>query len=42
MLSKIFYEQHLRERLGQVVNEWLTWEWENWFVVVIFVYNCLI
>ncbi|KAI9450503.1 Cullin-4B [Lactarius psammicola] len=29
LLSKIFYDRRLHERLSQVVNEWLTWEWEN-------------
>jgi hypothetical protein len=42
MLSKIFYDRRLRERLSQVVDEWLTWEWQNWFVVVILIYKPLI
>ena len=42
MLSKIFYDRRLRERLTQVVNEWLTWEWQNWFVVVILIHHPLI
>ncbi|KAN0136347.1 Cullin family domain containing protein [Lactarius tabidus] len=29
ILSKIFYDRRLHERLCQVVNDWLTWEWEN-------------
>ncbi|KAI0249475.1 Cullin-4B [Lactifluus subvellereus] len=29
LLSRIFYDPRLHERLGEVVNEWLTWEWQN-------------
>ncbi|KAH8999781.1 Cullin-4B [Lactarius akahatsu] len=29
LLSKIFYDRRLNERLSQVINEWLTWEWQN-------------
>lgn len=42
MLSKIFYDRRLHERLSQVVNEWLTWEWQNKFVIVTLVFNSLI
>ncbi|KAI0292249.1 Cullin-4B [Multifurca ochricompacta] len=29
LLSHVFYDPRLHERLAEVVNEWLTWEWQH-------------
>jgi hypothetical protein len=33
LLSRLFYDPRLHEKLGEVVSEWLIWEWKNKSVI---------